>query len=91
MLARSLSQQLIHGGVMIFDINDATGGPVVISDFDATTADDTYFLSAHRQILRWRMKHVVEMVNDGAAATQNGMSLMRKLYHSWIFCCACFD
>ena len=41
---------------MIFDISDATGGPVVISDFDATTAGDAYFLSGTSSDSSLRMK-----------------------------------
>ena len=64
----------LSGTSMIFDISDATGGPVVISDFDATTAGDAYFLSGTSSDSSLEDEvDVVEMVNDSAATTQNGM------------------
>ena len=64
----------LSGTSMIFDISDATGGPVVLSDFDATTSGEAYFLSgASSDTTLEDEVGVVEMVNDSAAATQNGM------------------
>ena len=56
----------------MIDISDATGNPLVISGFDAVTAGDTiliWYVGGSTQ----RMIGAVEMVNDSAAVTQNGM------------------
>ncbi|MEC7191068.1 MAG: flagellar basal body rod C-terminal domain-containing protein, partial [Pseudomonadota bacterium] len=64
----------LNGTSMIFDISDATGSPLVISGFDAVTAGDAYFLSgASVDTTLEDEVGAVEMVNDSAAVTQNGM------------------
>ena len=64
----------LNGTSMIFDISDSTGSPVVISGFDAVTGGDAYFLSgASVDSTLEDEVGVVEMVNESAAATQNGM------------------